>query len=335
MLDARGLFTSPEWYPCSMDLRRRVVNFVRMSPQTYRETVFLDTRTLHVGTETYQFKLDDLLLTASNTPAVPKKVLYILHPTFCCSTLLARYFELLPDCFVLKEPMLLTQLAVASQRPTPDWNAAFDLAVRFLTRTYDPADFVVIKAHEPCNALGRRLLDHNELASVTFLATPLRHFLLAILKSDFRRKWVRTRIPAAARAARCRQLADIRPEDVNDAQAAAYLWLVNRFLYEQLVSGNTAPRVLALEGEMVAESPGLAIPAVMAKCGIHLQDEQLKFLIDHPDVRRYSKDLSKPYDAASRRQEIAELEKQWGNEADAAIDWASRYSTTNALEWSA
>lgn len=326
MLDIRSLFTSPEWYPLSIDFPGRLVSFVRMSRQSYRDTVFLDTRTQPATSETFHFKLDDLLLAAAGARAGSKRILYILHPTFACSTLLARYFELLPNCFVLKEPMILTQMAAASLWRSSEWNDMLNLVLRLLTRTYDPEEFVVIKAHEPCNALGQTLLEHNQQSTITFMNLPLRHFVLSILKSDFRRKWVRTRVPNAARAAHCQELIHIQPADVNDAQAAAYLWLVNRFLCDQLVSGTDESRVLAVDAGTLAETPEQALPKVMANCGVHLTPAQLKSLIDDPSVRHYSKDLSKPYDATSRRQEIAELEKHWGNEADSAIEWATRSS---------
>jgi hypothetical protein len=166
-----------------MDFARSVLKFVRMSRDTYRDSVFLDDRTRFLGNQAFEMLLDDILFAASCKPKAIRPIHYILHTTFCCSTLLSRYFELLEFCFVLKEPLLLTQLALTPPQSVSQWDVVFDVGVKLLTRTYEPNQIVVIKPHEPCNVLAERLLKHDDRSTVTFLITPLRQFLLAILKS--------------------------------------------------------------------------------------------------------------------------------------------------------
>ncbi len=315
------LLDSPDFYPVRIDFSRRIVAFVRMSPETYRKSVFLDHRTQYLGADVYGMRLDDLLLRAMTAPMVSRSVHYILHPTFSCSTLLARYFELLSSCMVLKEPMWLTQMAFASPEDLRDWDDVFQLSLRMLTRTYGAADLVVIKPHEPFNALAAKLLSCATTSTVTFLTTSLRQFVVSVLKSESRRTWVRTRIPFAARAAKCGPLIKIGPEALADAQAAAYLWLVNRFICKQLCAGEHRDRVLMLDADLLAGSPLNALKAVMNICAAPVSDAMLRKMIEHPTVRSYSKDLSRPYDSSSRMKELTELERSFGQETDAAVDW--------------
>ncbi|HLJ91191.1 MAG TPA: hypothetical protein VKZ53_30610 [Candidatus Angelobacter sp.] len=311
------LFTSPELYPMRVDFRKHAMTFVRMSGETYRASVFLDGRTQHLGSDSYEIRMDDLLLAAGTTPEQPRSIHYILHPTFCCSTLLARYFELLPNCFVLKEPVLLTQLAL-TRRSLLRWNDAFALCARLLARAYDPQQFVIIKPHEPCNVLGSLLLEHNDRATITFLTTPLRDFLLSILKAEDRRAWVQRRLVKARESAlNVPSLANADISSLHDAEAAAYLWLVNRYLCQKLSSGPYRSRVLVLDGGRIADFPKDSLRAVASLAGLPLSEQQLQWMIDHPSMRKYSKDLSRPYDANSRHQELAELENSWRREADA------------------
>jgi hypothetical protein len=292
--------------------------------------VFLDSRTKRAGADIYELRLDDVLLAATGASGGAKNIHYILHTTFCCSTLLARYFEILPSCFVLKEPMLLTQLALTSHQQESRWEEAFDLGVRLLTRTYQPGEMAVIKPHEPCNSLGARLLEHDRAATITFLMTPLRHFLLAILKSDERRNWVRTRVRSAAQdAAACPPLAYIDPNDLTDPEAAAYLWLTNSFLCGEL-SDEYGSRVLVLDGGRLAESPEEALPQVASISGLPLDEQLLKWMIAHPSITSYSKDPSRQYDASARRKEIEELDHRWSTEADTGVEWAA--SITSGYE---
>lgn len=320
------LFNSPELYPLRVDFRRQVVNFVRMSPETYLSSVFLDGRTHRLGSNSYDVRIDDLLLAAESMPFEANVVHYILHPTFCCSTLLARYFELLPSCFVLKEPVLLTQLALTS-RSSRGWREAFELCGKLLARTYTPGQFVVIKPHEPCNILGADLLRQNARVTITFLRTPLRDFLLAILKAKERRAWVKRRIPQVQQSVTVPSLAHVDTSWLQDAEAAAYLWMVNHFLCHQLSSGEYRSRVLVLDGERVAESPEESLRAVSGAFGLFLTDEQVHWMVKHPSAGRYSKDLSKPYDAISRRKERAELEDSWGAEADLGMEFCASHAS--------
>lgn len=318
-----NLFISPEFYPLSIDFQKHTVRFVRMSRDAYRQSVFLDGRVRHLGTDRYEIRIDDLLLGAANTSPVTKPAHYILHTTFCCSTLLARYFELHPHCFVLKEPGLLTQLALEFGRWDLPWREVYNLGVRLLTRTYEPGEFVVIKPHEPVNVLASLLLRDNAQTTLTFLSTPLRSFLLSVLKAQERRDWVQRRIHGtAASASACPALADINLGELRDPEAAAYLWLVNQFLCTELISGPFQSRVLILDGGQVAGSPGEVLSAVGAISGIPLDEELIGRMLNHPSVQRYSKNLSRPFNASSRQHELAELESYWGAEADIGVEWA-------------
>jgi hypothetical protein len=329
----RELFDSPEYYPVHIDFQRRQVKFVRMSRENYRDSVFLDLRTRHTGSEV-EIRLDDLLLASASEPAPERQVHYILHTSFCCSTLLARYFELLPSCFVLKEPRLLAQMALSACRSGVSWDAVFNVSLRLLTRAYEPQQMVVIKPNDWCNPLGVDLLKHNNRATISFLMTPLRHYLLAILKAEERRDWIRKRIIAGAKeAAGCRELADVNPARLTVPEAIAYMWLTHRFLYRNMASNRRyQSRVLLLNGASLASSPEAALKEIARLCRLPLGDRSLRELVVAPSACKYSKDLSRPYDAGSRLNEIQELELCWGAEADAGVAWASCHGATKGVE---
>jgi hypothetical protein len=56
-------------------------------------------------------------------------------------------------------------------------------------------------------------------------------------------------------------------------------------------------------------------------------------LTSHPSISRYSKDLSRPYDADSRQKEMAGLQNCWGEEADAGIEFALAHGASNLDQW--
>src|SRR5437016_1126205 len=119
----QDLFASPEWHAFEMNLEQRTITFARLSKQEYEEYVYLGTELAEgQGVDFYELRLDDVLLAAAGLPSVEKPIHYILHTAFCCSTLLARYFELLPECFVMKEPQLLAQMGMISTESVKQWH---------------------------------------------------------------------------------------------------------------------------------------------------------------------------------------------------------------------
>ncbi len=320
------LFASPEWHPFQMNLQRRTLTFGRLSRQAYVDSLFLGTELAERrGDDLYEFRLDDVLLAAAGVPSVMRPIHYILHTAFCCSTLLARYFELLPECFVLKEPQLLAQIGMISPESFAEWPEVFSVSIRLLSRTYRSDQLSVIKANVPTNILGQELLRHNPQATVIFMINPLRDFLLSALKSRRRRGQIRywNHYTAILAAQRIPELAAISPDELTDAQAVAYWWFVNHFLCHELCSGEYCSRVLMVDGRQLADCPTKILPAVMALCRLPLDEGLLERLVTHPSIRKHAKDRTMFYDAESRRQEMADLELRYAKEADKAIAWAA------------
>lgn len=322
----QDLFASPEWHAFEMNLQRRTMTFARLSPQEYEEYVFLGTELAEDrGVDLYELRLDDVLLAAAGLPSVTKPIHYILHTAFCCSTLLARYFELLSECFVMKEPQLLAQMGLISAESVGQWHDMLSLSIRLLSRTYRPEQLPVIKAHVPTNIIGKELLRHNHQATIIFLINPMRDFLLSALKSRRRRGQIRfwNHYIAKLAAHRIPQLATVSPDELTDAEAAAYWWLVNQFLCSELSSGDCRSRVLVVDGTKLADSPEKILPGIMELCRLPFDEGLLKQLTTDPSIRKHSKHPSMFYDAESRRQEMADLEFRYAKEADKAMTWAA------------
>jgi hypothetical protein len=324
------LFVNPDICPLRINSQTGLLTCVRLSRQAYRDWISLGMNGARQhGEEIYQFRVDDVLLAAAKQQPFPGPTHYILHMAYCCSTLLTRYLDLLSSCFVLKEPQVLAELALAYKPDEPLWDEHFNLLVRLLSRTYEKREVAIIKAHVPCNVLGERLLKHNPASAITFLVTPLRSFVLSVLKSQVRRRrvryWLKHIAPAVDR------LASINVRDLMDGQAAVCFWVLNRCLCDQLCSGPNGSRVLVVDGDRVADSPHHVLPAVAARFGLFIDKDQLKSLLDHPSVHHHAKHPSRPYDALSRLEEMNALGKYCGSEADASIAWATSMKLLDGL----
>jgi hypothetical protein len=322
-LRMRDLFASPEFFPLEIDLRRRLVTFVRMTREAYADSVFLDyNRTRYVGNP-ITLRLDDVVFACRSSSAPAAKAHYILNTAYCCSTLLSRYFESLPNCLALREPRALAQVAVMMDEGDPSWELFLDVCMRLLLRAYEPGQAVVIKPYEPCNRLAKTLLEWDPKATATYLITPLRSFLLSVLKSEERREWVRGRVASAARdASRYGVLSGISADALTTPQAATYVWLLNYSMFRSLKRNGGAGRVALANGDALVEAPESTLRAVMNGSGLQVDERQFQAMISAESVRRYSKDSDRPYDAASRHDQLNELNRCWGAEADEGMEWA-------------
>ena len=321
------LFASPEFFPLGIDPDRRLVTFVRMTRETYVDSVFLDYRTQYVG-EPITLRLDDVLLACRTGSTATTRVHYILNTAYCCSTLLSRYFESLPNCLVLREPRPLVQVAVMMDEEDPRWELFLDVCMKLLLRSYEPGQTVVIKPYEPCNRLAKILLERDPNATSTYLITPLRSFLLSVLKSEERREWVRARLVSAARdASRYGVLSGISADALTTPQAATYVWLLNYSLFRAIQRDNEG-RVVLANGDVLVESPESTLRAILSVSGLRVDEQQLQAMISAQSIQRYSKDSDRPYDAASRHDQLNELNRCWGAEADEGMEWAESLGFT-------
>jgi hypothetical protein len=328
------LLSSPSYYPLKMDFDSGLLSFVPMSRATYKSSSFLDGRTQAAGPERYDLPSTDLFLAAAEQPPAPTPVHYIFHAAFCCSTLLARYLELVPPCFVLKEPLFLTQMAVVRPRAVAAhnegaldpsaWAPLFDLCARLMGRGFGAEDVVAVKVNDICNSLGEMLLARDPATKAVFVTIGLRDFLLVLLKGPERRQWLRGRLVKARKdAAIIPELAGFDPLQMSDAEGGAFLWALNEALRARLCGANPS-RVLTVPGEQIADDPAAAVRAVADHFGLPVSQGLPKNIFSDATVGRHAKDPSRTYDARSRRKELKTLQKQIGSEADQGANWAAK-----------
>lgn len=333
--------SSCEYYPVGLDPKRRLISFARISRETYRRTAFLVPRHGNLGRHLYTFNLDDLLLYDMNEPSVGARSRYILISAFCCSTLLARYLDLVPGCFVLKEPGLLGQLGMCRFRtdlaePGTEWEAEWhrlaQVGLRLLTRTFASGDTVVIKAADVCNTMGEAILEHDARSRLLLLSVGLRTFVLSVLKLDNRRVWMRERAKFWSRnVGAFPVLANIEVDGLEDAEKSAYLWLVTDAYWNRLRQVADPDRILLMDGEEISESPGTALGKITTFFDLPVAPERLEKILASPSASRHSKFPSKSYDAVTRRRDVEDWERRFGAETDRAMEWAAKIRKESGL----
>ena len=312
-MTAENPLATPDWFPFSLDHERGTLIFVQMTRDTFRQSAFHHEAIIRAGDKTLKAPIDKL---AGSKPGVPSH--FILHTAFCGSTLLARYLENLPRCFVLKEPSLLTQLgAVPFSDAWPGW---FATSLNLLGRAY-PSDVATItKLHDVCNWMGGPILDRDTRTRIVFLYNPLRTHLLQILKDRGRRRDVHRHVQSQPMAL-VPALAEAARDALTDAQCAAAMWLLNAHLCDILLARADGGRVLTMNGRDMIADPQRAVTSVMEHFGL-VDDEMRVALAAVRPADSHAKDQGAAYDSAARAADLSAAERHHGAEVEAGIVWA-------------
>lgn len=325
----KAIASSPDFYPAELMLQAQppAISFVEAGREVYRRSSFLDHR-MQQKPRAKKMLCSVRELMEEYQGAAAGRVGFIFHVAYCCSTLLVRYLELLPGAFVLKEPFIATQLAELNREP---WPADIDLrreevirlCVQLMGRTYNvSAETAIAKLNDQCNAVGPALMGANGMPQCVFIGLELRPFLLAGLKEDVRRKWVRRRVELAALDVGGPEL-KLDPRKLNDGQACAWLWLTNGILLQRLLKDAGADRVLVVDGEEISDKPEETVREVAAWFGLRPGDAEIAAAIEDKTAGHYSKDPARKFTREDRRAELAEIYGRIGNEVEAAMTWAA------------
>ncbi len=326
--------SSPDLLPIGLDARVERICFVRMSRESYRASSFLDFRAVRKSRDSYLLSISELLDAYRSSPS-SNHAHYIMHGAFCCSTLLTRYLDLVAPLFVLREPDILRQVlllkyppvSLAGVPPEQDmpcsWETLLRLSVRLLSRTYHAHQTPLIKCNDLCNYLAEPLLDLDERSKLVFVSAKLRVFLLAVLKSSDRRRWVRSRLDSAIqmRALAASILGEKDATALKDPQAAALVWLSNVYLCRSLVR-NGGRRIRVLDGDDVANRPHEALSSVANFLETPLSEDLLEKVLGHWSGSKHAKYLLMSFGAEQRAANLAEADAHFGAEADAGVAWA-------------
>jgi hypothetical protein len=323
---------SPDYYPYELLLSQRTpgVSFVQAGRDIYRQSSFLDHRMLrNPGAKKTECGLEELLGHYRNCAS--GRVAFIFHIAYCCSTLLARYLELLPGSFVLKEPFILTQLAEMNRSSQVREDLA-RLCAQLLARTYDPAAMAVVKLADQCNAVAGALMASSGFQRSVFIGLELRSFLLSGLKTDQRRAWVRRRAELAAIDIAPSPLAQIDPKGLGDGEACAFLWLTNGVLLQKLLKNVGSDGVLIIDGEEISDKPEETVRAVAAWFRLASSDSELRAVLNDEASGHYSKNPGQAFTREDRRAELAAIYSELGNEVETTMKWASARAADLGLD---
>jgi len=304
------LFASPDHYLHSFEGDAAL--FMPMDRAAYHRSIFLDGRISPAAPRSMKLPVGALLSAARP----PEPTGWIFHIAHCGSTLLARALDRPDANLVLREPLALRQLAL---NPHAE---ALALAAAMLSKRYREDAPTIVKANVPVNFILPELAALDPDARAIFLHYGLRDYLLAILRNENHRAWLKSVTTQLAP-----HLGDL--SGLADAERAAALWFAQMRAFAAAIE--RLPFARSLDAECFFKEPARLLSLVADHLQAPMTPEAIDVVVAGPLFSTYSKNPDEPFDNAARVARRDALEQSLTAELDQAQVWiAARRDETDA-----
>ncbi|MBK6708387.1 MAG: hypothetical protein IPG54_13245 [Sphingomonadales bacterium] len=266
--DVATIVRDPSWLAHRYDAAGDRIQFVPADREAHAHATFLTDEFLHGQDRPAVIRRSD----AIPAMAAPAPVHFIFHSAYCCSTLLARAFDVPGLAFALKEPSILNDLSGWRRRGAPPAAVAdaLRLSLGLLGKPFESGEQIVIKPSNVINALAPAMLATLPAARALLLYTPLPNYLASIAKKGmWGRLWVRELFVKLTRDG----LTDygFSADDIlqqTDLQIAAIGWLAQHRAFAALCARFGPDRVATLQSERLLADPQAGVTALAQFYGI-------------------------------------------------------------------
>jgi hypothetical protein len=278
----------PYWFPYRFEEAGDNIHFRHLTRDDHRRATFLTDEYLGAGDDVFVMRRGEAMGLASPTGPVH----FIFHSAFCCSTLLARAFDIPGVSMGLKEPWILNDIAGWRLRgaPGPRVAEAMDHALALMARPMAPGETSIVKPSNIVNGLAPAMLQLRPEARAVLLSAPLPVFLKSIAKKGLNgRLWVRDLMTKQIREG----YIDLGFSEwdylgLTDLQAAAVGWLAQQSGFAKLAA-QYPDRVQSLDSETLLARPRETLSGLATLYGLAIDRGTIDKIIDGPAFTTDSK----------------------------------------------
>lgn len=316
-VSARVMSHDARWYPVDMDLAHGRYAMLRISEETVERSAFMD---LRIDADLSQARVVSFAELGDAEPLGPPPG-WLLHTSFCCSTLLARALNIAPKVVALKEPQVLRRLSDA-RRNGQEFDRWVVPTVGLLSRPWCPDGRVVVKPTHGALNIAAKLLDASPGSRAVVVTSSLDDFLVSHFKKT---PETLTKVPELCeRAASASPTAKRLPAGAfappSLLAAVGLQWAVQRELLLDIAREHDGRLRVVDSQQLLDDLPGVAERCV-AWWG---------FDVDAKSVRSRARDVSgshakvpgRAYTAKDRLEESRVLRQAYAEEFRVARRWA-------------
>jgi hypothetical protein len=307
----------PEWLAHRFDESSRAFRFILCGREERASVPFL--------TDDYLPPRKWRSLSQSDVQAFRQRVPlhFIFHSGFCCSTLLAKCFDVPGLASSFSEPLVLNDIVGWRLRGAPVDGVAGALtdALRLLGRAFPGDSAAIVKPSNILNALAMAMVAMQPSAQAVVMHAPLEDFLISIAKKGLDgRRWART-LFVKLRVQGCVQSLGFSDTDFfehTDLQIAAMAWLAQQNLFGALIASHPG-RVRSLNSSIFMAGAERTVREVAMHFNLFLSDAQFASIAGGA-LARDSKS-GRRFDAADRAAEYEQMRSIYGSEIEKVAAW--------------
>lgn len=310
------------WLPHRFDPEGDTFHFVHALREIHRSVTFITDEHLPADLDKVVLRRSDALAQA---PA-PEPVHFIFHSAFCCSTLLARAFDIDGKAMGLKEPVVLNDIVGWRLRGADPRRVgeALDHALTLLAQPFAPGETCIIKPSNLLNGLAPGIMTLRPQANALLLHAPLDIFLKSVAKKGmWGRLWVRDLMVKQLKENLIHLGLDHEQlMGATDLQAAAVGWLAQHALFAKMAATLGPKRVRTLDSETLLARPHDTMVELANLFQVPLDAGEIDAIASGPAFTEHSK-TGGQFGSAARLDEYAEAFALHGEEIEKVGHWAA------------
>ena len=283
------------------------------------------------------------LISRADVAQVPLKTVpvhFIFHSAYCCSTMMARAFDIPGVSMGLKEPVILNDMIGWRRRGADEQRLAtvLDKSLDLLARPMGDDRAVIIKPSNICTPLAIPALKLRPESKALLLYAPLESYLQSIVKKEmWGRIWVRDVLIGtlkdgyAVGGFSTEQLMQL-----TDLQVAAIGWLSQHAAFAKIIETIGPDRVKTLDSDSFLVRQRETVMALNQLFDLGMSDESIVQTLDGPAFKSHSKlDQAKRgeiFDATARQEEQNHMAELHGAEIDMVAQWAKAVAESQNIK---
>lgn len=309
-------------FPMDLDVRNRRFLFRKTLIDALRSNPFLDNR--FIGAEDPVLPVDADVLQEQAMPQTPLPG-FLLHTSFCCSTLLARLLDFPGRSLALKEPLILRRLADARQNGK-DGAGLIALSVRLLFRDLNDGAAILLKPSHVALNLAAELLHCTPAAKTLLISSTLEDFMISNIKksADTQRK-----VPELVeRFMSASDLPTRLPPEAFEPPSflagVSLQWHAQQQIVHDLLNGPSGPSIRLVQQAELLHAPAETLRAASDWLNWRIPDDAIEAQIVRI-MSKHAKATSRDYGQREKQYETELLRQKFGPELEQALLWSSRF----------
>ncbi|MFK7840965.1 MAG: hypothetical protein AB8B54_01765, partial [Sphingorhabdus sp.] len=249
--------------------------FVHVPREVHRNSTFITDEHLPDVDRFDLIRRKDLEATALQTSPIH----FIFHSAYCCSTMMARAFDIPGVSMGLKEPQVLNDMIGWRRRGADNLKlvTVLDKSLELLARPMEGDRSVIIKPSNICTPLAIPALQLRQQSKALLLYAPLESYLQSIVKKEmWGRIWVRDVLIGTLKDGYAiGGFSQDQLLQLTDLQVAAIGWLSQHAAFAKIVETIGSDRVTTLDSDSFLSNQRTALQSLNRFFRLNMDDDKI------------------------------------------------------------